>query len=212
MIERKEQTPPNEGPTEIKRFSDRTRERLRKSGYVIYLLGTSVSEMRVEGRSFSVGWNENEPDFERGRSFGGEVAVNPRYLFLSDSEKQDQQGNIQAVSFLSKRVVASFPGARVIMGSAVDYMALFFAHLDATGETLFETNTTVKEGRRIIVTRTTSTLPPETEFQTNNNANGRYTRDLNVAVISSRCHIQIGSAFRHNPNIYTGVAPLIIPT
>jgi hypothetical protein len=125
--------PSKESPDEIKRFSPEAREALEQEGYVIYgLSGQSIKTLREAGRRFDSTWHNAYPDFEALGSMRSAVAINPNKLFLPGSTKKTLAQQEEMVERYSKELARKVPGVRAIIGQAPDYVAVAFAHLDAT--------------------------------------------------------------------------------
>ncbi len=130
--------PSGEALVEVKRFSLETRQALEKEGYLIYqLTGQSIKSLREAGRKFWSAWHKDYPDFEALTSKLTEVAINPKTLFLPDSNRKTLKEQEKMVKEFSQNLSRKIKGAEAIIGETPDYVELAFRHLDATGNYLF---------------------------------------------------------------------------
>jgi hypothetical protein len=140
-------SPELERSAEVRRFSPAARGALKKKGYVVYeLAGRSIRSLREAGRPSWSTWHNDYPEFETLNSTLSEVAINPKRPFLPDSNSKtirEQRELVGQYSELVRRISRKVGAA---IGQAPDYAELYFAHLDATGEHLFENNIPGTEG------------------------------------------------------------------
>lgn len=112
---------------EIQRFSQEQREALRKEGYVVYeLTGQSIADLREQGKPFWSTWHKSHPEFEALTSRHSEVAINPKQLFLPDSNNKtlrQQQAMIGRFSFFFGSTIS---GVKAVLGEVPDYVELAF--------------------------------------------------------------------------------------
>jgi len=130
--------PSGEASVEVKRFSPEARQTLEKEGYLIYqLTGQSIKSLRKAGRKFWSTWHEDYPDLEALTSRQSEVAINPKQLFLPDSNRKTLAEQEAMVAEFSRELTQKVEGVEAIIGEVADYGELAFSHLDATSEYLF---------------------------------------------------------------------------
>ncbi len=127
-----------EVPVEARKFSPEAKEALEKAGYVVYeLTGQSIRSLREAGRRLWSTWHQDRPEFEALNSISSEIAINPRQLFLPDSNRKTLKEQKIMVAQFSKKLAKQISGVQAIIGEAPDYVESYFAHLDATGQHLF---------------------------------------------------------------------------
>lgn len=135
------------------------------------------------------------------------MAIDPKQPFLPGSDKKGYPGNDEDVKVFAGQISREFPGTTAIIGKAVDYMALYFAHLETTGRELFK----LRPIQQVCITRTESSLPPGTEWQRSQTDSWQYVRHIQVGG-SADGHLDVKESdlFHYHPNIYIGIAPLIV--
>ncbi len=145
MEDRKDRplTPPETQP-DIKQFSPEARCILEKKGYHIYsLTGQSIESLRAGGRPFLEmlygQLYELYPQLETMRSRLSEVAINPDYLLLPNSNRKTLTQQEDMVEEFSEEL--NIPGAKAIIGELPDYVELVIRHHGATLGILFEHKT-----------------------------------------------------------------------
>lgn len=129
-----------EQPVGIRKFSDKTKDVLKKEGYLVYqLTGQSIKSLREAGKPFWSTWHRDYPDFENLTSRLSEVAINPdpKKFFLPKSNNKTLTEQERMIEDYSKQLAKKVVGVKAILGEAPDYAELAFAHLDAIGEYLF---------------------------------------------------------------------------
>ena len=130
--------PSGEALVEVKRFSPEAREILGREGYVIYLLTRqSIESLQGAGRESWLRWHKNYPRLVARASRQSEVAVNPRQLFLPESNGKTLAEQETMVKKFSEKPDRKIEGVKTIIGEASDYVKLDCLHLGATGEQLF---------------------------------------------------------------------------
>ena len=127
--------PGKEGAS-ISRFSAEQRKGLERKGYLVYsLTGQTIATLRDAGHSFWSTWHQGEA-IEQVRSMLTEVAVNPKSLFLQDSNRKTLDEQLAAVEKFGRKLSGEVKGVTAILGTAPDYAELAFSHLSATGKRL----------------------------------------------------------------------------
>lgn len=119
------------------RFSQEQRKNLERKGYLIYsLTGQTIATLRDAGHPFWSTWHQGEA-IEQVRSMLTEVAVNPKSLFLQDSNRKTLDEQQAMVEKFGRKLSGEVKGVTAILGTAPDYAELAFSHLSATGKRLF---------------------------------------------------------------------------
>jgi hypothetical protein len=119
------------------RFSVEQRKNLERKGYLVYsLTGQTIATLRDAGHPFWSTWHQGEA-IEQVRSLLTEVAVNPKSLFLQDSNRKTLDEQLAAVEKFRRKLSGEVKGVTAILGTAPDYAELVFSHLSATGKRLF---------------------------------------------------------------------------
>lgn len=130
--------PSKEQQEEVLRFSQETLQGLEKEGYLIYELGgQSIRSLKEQGKKFNSDWHKSNLKFETLISKKSQVAINPKQLFLSDSNRKTYKQQEEMVKGFSEELSRRVPSIEAIIGEASDYLELAFQHLDATSERLF---------------------------------------------------------------------------
>jgi hypothetical protein len=127
---------------------------------------------------------ENEP------SMRTEVAVNPRALFLPDSNHKTLSEQQALISQFSAKIGSEVSGVVAKLGGASDYAELAFAHERATGDRLF--------GRDYDYDYTRTTTPTD-GFSVALVGN---FGDLGLSVFYWHCNLS---------DAYVWAAPLVVP-
>lgn len=128
---------PGKEGVNISRFSAEQRKGLERKGYLVYsLTGQTIATLRDAGNPFWSTWHKGEA-IEQVRSLLTEVAVNPKNLFLSDSNRKTLDEQLEMVEKFGRKMAGEVKGVTAILGSAPDYIELAFSHLAATGKRLF---------------------------------------------------------------------------
>ncbi len=143
MVEAKDGLlPSSEIRASSKSFTPETRQKLEEMGYHIYeLRGQSIKDLQDAGKPFYSSWMEDYSHFDTQSSMVSEVAVNPDELFLAGSHGQTFAEQKRMVAEFSQELQEQgIGGVKAIIGEVADYVALAFAHLDATGAPLFGEN------------------------------------------------------------------------
>lgn len=122
----------------IATFSKEQKKGLARLGYEYFypLTGQSIKDLRDSGSRFWSTWHNGDA-FEKVASMGTEVALNPRALFLANSNRKDLTEQLAMITKFSKALGKEVSGVKAVMGEASDYSALAFAHEGATGKRLF---------------------------------------------------------------------------
>jgi len=117
-------------------FTPEQRKNLERNGYAIYrLTGKTIGELRAAGNSFIP--SSYMFDSKVARSVSAEVAIDPKALYLKDSQNKTLKEQMKMMEEHAKSIRKKFPGLTAIVGSAPDYAELAFQHLKATGVRLF---------------------------------------------------------------------------
>ena len=120
----------------IQRFTSEARRALEEKGYIIYdLTGQSIKTLRNAGKPFYSTWHKDYPNLEAIQSRLSEVAIDPKNLYLSDSNNKTLREQEVIVRKFSKGL--KIDGVEVIIGEMPDYVELVFKHFDTTGDRLF---------------------------------------------------------------------------
>jgi hypothetical protein len=128
---------PGKEGVNISRFSAEQRKGLERKGYLVYsLTGQTIATLRDAGHPFWSTWHQGEA-IEQVRSLLTEVAVHPKNLFLSDSNRKTFDEQLAMVEKLGKKMAGEVKGVTAILGTVPDYAELAFSHLSATGKRLF---------------------------------------------------------------------------
>lgn len=128
---------PGKEGANISRFSAEQRKGLERKGYLVYsLTGQTIATLRDRGHPFRSTWHQGEA-IEQVRSMLTEVAVNPKSLFLQDSNRKTLDEQLVAVEKFGRKLSGEVKGVTAILGTAPDYAELAFSHLSATGKRLF---------------------------------------------------------------------------
>jgi len=129
--------PLKEKTGDVIRFSAEQRKGLERKGYLVYsLTGQTIATLRDAGHPFWSTWHQGEA-IEQVRSMLAEVAVNPRSLFLPDSNRKTLDEQLAMVEKFGRKIAGEVKGVTAILGSAPDYAELAFVHLDQKGQRLF---------------------------------------------------------------------------
>lgn len=122
---------------DVVRFSAEQRKGLERKGYLVYsLTGQTIATLRDAGHPFWSTWHQGEA-IEQVHSMLTEVAVNPKSLFLQDSNRKTLDEQLAMVEKFGRKIAGEVKGVTAILGSAPDYTELAFAHLDQRGQRLF---------------------------------------------------------------------------
>ena len=122
---------------DVVRFSPEQRKGLERKGYLVYgLTGQTIATLRDTGHPFWSTWHQGEA-IEQVRSMLTEVAVNPKNLFLQDSNRKTLDEQLAMVEKFGRKIAGEVKGITAILGSAPDYTELAFAHQDQRGQRLF---------------------------------------------------------------------------
>ena len=122
---------------DVVRFSPEQRKGLERKGYLVYgLTGQTIATLRDTGHPFWSTWHQGEA-IEQVRSMLTEVAVNPKNLFLQDSNRKTLDEQLAMVEKFGRKIAGEVKGITAILGSAPDYTELAFAHQDKRGQRLF---------------------------------------------------------------------------
>lgn len=117
-------------------FTPEQRKNLERNGYVIYrLTGQTIPDLKAAGNFFipsSYMFNNKVA-----RSMTAEVAINPKSLYLKDSQSKTLKEQMKMMEEHAKSIRKKFPGLTAILGGAPDYAELAFQHLKTTGIYLF---------------------------------------------------------------------------
>lgn len=125
-------------PIELRRFSQKAKEALRREGYAVYgLTGQSIASVRDSRRKFWSTWHKDYPEFEALTSMHAEVAINLGKLLLPKSNNKTLGQQEDLIARFSEDLGTRVQGVEAIMGEAPDYVDLAFAHLNDTGDYLF---------------------------------------------------------------------------
>lgn len=128
---------PGKEGANISRFSAEQRKGLERKGYLVYnLTGQTIATLRNAGHPFWSTWHQGEA-IEQVRSMLTEVAVNPKSLFLQDSNRKTLDEQLAMVENFGRKLSGEVKGVAAILGTAPDYAELAFAHLDQKGQRLF---------------------------------------------------------------------------
>lgn len=122
----------------IATFSKEQKNGLARLGYEYFypLTGQSIKDLRDSSNRFWSTWHNGDA-FEKVASMSTEVALNPRALFLANSNRKDLTKQLAMIAKFSKALGKEVSGVKAIMGEAPDYSTLAFAHERATGKRLF---------------------------------------------------------------------------
>jgi len=181
-------------PLEIKTslFSQEQREELEKRGYSIYTLtGQSIRSLRGKGHRFDSSRDCQGRGFETNKSRRSEVAVNPKHLFLEESNNKTLTGQLAMIESFGKNLSSEIEGVTAILGEAPDYAELAFAHHTATGQNLFSKSS---------VTRTLTLMDTYAHSM------------IAVGDSSSSKDLFLGYFMPENCKDHIFAAPLIVPT
>lgn len=127
----------SEHTSEFATFSPEQRRGLERSGYVLHqLTGQSIATLRDAGNSFWNSWHKGKA-FENEPSMRTEVAINPRALFLPNSDRKTLAKQLAMVSRFSEKIRKDIPGVTAKLGGVSDYAELAFAHERVSGVRLF---------------------------------------------------------------------------
>lgn len=127
---------------EIKRFSSKDRESLKRKNFIIHTLsGQSLKDLMEAGRKFAATWFQHKPEyklqFENLISRPSQVAINPESLFLPQSNYKNFREQEEMMADFNKELSQKIKGIKAVIGEVTDYAELAFVHLDVTGEYLF---------------------------------------------------------------------------
>ena len=129
--------PLKEKAGDVVRFSAEQRKGLERKGYFVYsLTGQTIATLRDAGHPFWSTWHQGEA-IEQVRSMLAEIAVNPRNLFLPDSNRKTLDEQLAMVEKFGRKIAGEVKGVTAILGSAADYTELAFAHLNQKEQRLF---------------------------------------------------------------------------
>lgn len=130
--------PSKEQQKEVPRLSQEALQGLEKEGYLTYELGgQSIRSLKEQGRRFNSDWHKGNLKFEALISKKSQVAINPKQLFLQNSNRKTYGQQEEMVKEFSEELSRRIPGIEAIIGEASDYIELAFRHLDETSERLF---------------------------------------------------------------------------
>ena len=123
---------------DIATFSKEQKNGLARLGYEYFypLTRQTIADLRDSGNRFWTDWHKGDA-FEQIASMGTEVALNPRALFLANSNGKDLTQQVSMIAKFSRALGKEVSGVKAVMGEAPDYSALAFAHKRATGSRLF---------------------------------------------------------------------------
>lgn len=99
--------------------------------------GKTIANLREEGNLFWSTWHKDYPDFEALASRRSAVAFNPDNPFLPGSNNKTLAEQLEMVAKYNLKLQQKVPGVEAILGQAIDYAELAFAHFKATGRYLF---------------------------------------------------------------------------
>lgn len=117
-------------------FTPEQRKNLEINGYVIYrLTGQTIPSLKA-ARNFFIP-SSSMFDNKVARSVIADVAINPKSLYLKDSQNKTLKEQMKMMEEYAKSIRKKFPGLTAIVGGAPDYAELAFQHLKATGVYLF---------------------------------------------------------------------------
>jgi hypothetical protein len=127
---------PREELTSLIRFSPEQRKALEHKGYIVYqLTGQTIAKLRYAGHPF-LSLHQGDP-FERVASMRTDVAVNPRSLFLKNSNRKTLDEQLVMINKFANKIGHEVNGVTAILGSAPDYAELVFTHAAAADKMLF---------------------------------------------------------------------------
>ena len=120
----------------IRRFTPEEKELLTNNHYAIYCLtGLSIGQMQDMGLGIS---NASEiPNLKQQLSIMSEVAINLKRPYLRSSKNKPYEEQVKDVEKFSGSVEKQMPGAKVILGTAADYINLSLAHFKTKRNNLF---------------------------------------------------------------------------
>ncbi len=185
-----------EDPIEIKCFSDEQRDVLDENGYIIYdLSGESVNTQKQTRNATYL----TREDIGPVTSMCSQVAINPKELFLPDSNNKTLRQQELLVEKFSQGLEKKLRGISVkaIIGEAPDYVELDSKHYDATyygdGLHLFERDEYISRFAR-------------TKTPTGNSSVAQvgWVKSYRSGIEVKHLHAMVG-----DPYVYA--APLIVP-
>ncbi|MDP2631824.1 MAG: hypothetical protein Q8P30_03615 [Candidatus Uhrbacteria bacterium] len=122
----------------IATFSKEQKNGLARLGYEYFypLTAQSIQDLRDSGNKFWSNWHNGDA-FEKIASMATEVALNPRALFLANSNCKSLTEQLAMNAKFSRALGKEVSGVKSVIGEASDYSMLAFAHERATGKRLF---------------------------------------------------------------------------
>jgi len=117
-------------------FTSDQRTALEKKGYLIYhLTGQTIETLLYNGKSILSAFRGDS--IEQLQSMLTEVAIDPKNLFLPNSNNERMDVQTARVKQFGEKLEKEIPGVTAIIGHAPDYVELTFLHLASTSKNLF---------------------------------------------------------------------------
>ncbi len=115
-----------EVPKKVFQFTPEAKAGLEQIGRVVIpLTGESILSLREKkGMKLQSGWHKDFPEFEEQRSITSEVAINPKEIFLPQSNNKTFSVQKEMVELHSKEVSEKVKGVKAIIGKPPDNLEL----------------------------------------------------------------------------------------